>query len=330
MKFAVIGSGYIAQNHIAAIQQAPDSTLAAIVARNGEKGAQLAAQAGCAYYPTLEEAVTGAGVTAVSICVPTYLHEEFVIEAARLKCHVLCEKPVTFTVESFDRMARACKDAGVRFMVAQVARYWPEFAVIKRYLDGKKLGKVHMIYEKRICQHPTWSTWHRDPDKSGGALYDMNIHDIDFLVSCLGRPAKLYATGWKSESGCWNHVATNLTWPDGTQAVVETSFEMTGAWPFSIEFRGVGDLGTLSYELTAGVNINDGERGSNLMWYPAGGEPEPLEAEQSDMFREEVAEFVSGVREGRPFAVTDDQVRTVLKIVLATKKSLEEGCVVKL
>ena len=168
-----------------------------------------------------------------------------------------------------DRMANACKENNVRFMVGQVARWWPEFTVIKDYLDKDKLGKIHMIYEKRLAQHPNWATWHRDPSKSGGGLYDLNIHDIDFLYSLFGLPEKVYAIGWKSPSGCWNHITSSLTWADGTNATCETSLEMTGNYPFSIEFRGTGDKGTLEYTLAAGFNIKDGEAGSKFMLYPA-------------------------------------------------------------
>ena len=188
-----------------------------------------------------------------------------------------------------------------------------------------------MIYEKRICQHPTWTTWHRDPKKSGGGLYDLNIHDIDYLYSIFGKPCSVYATGWKSPSGCWNHVCTSLTWPGGVKAVVETSLEMTGNWPFSIEFRATGDKGTLHYALTAGLNINDGERGSNLNWYPAGeAEVKPIVVEQTDMFEGELREFFDAVKEGREASVTPEQVRGVPEIIAATIRSLEENVVVKL
>lgn len=330
LKFAIIGSGYIAQNHVGAIKQIPDCELVAVISNDEPAGKATAERAGCRYYETLDEALDREQIDIVNVCVPTFLHERFVVEAANAKCHVLCEKPVTFTLDSFNRMVDACEKNGVRFMVGQVGRFWPEFAEIRRLLSKDKLGPIHMVYEKRLCQHPTWTTWHKDPSKSGGGLYDLNIHDIDFLVSCFGRPARLYANGWCSDTGCWNHICTSLTWPSGLQAMCETSTEMTGAWPFSIEFRGVGDAGTLCYELTAGVNINDGERGSNLRWYPVGGEPQPIEAQQTDMFVAEISEFFSAIKEDRPAYVTPEQSRQVLEVILATKRSLESGEVVDL
>ena len=330
-KVAIVGMGYIAQNHIAAMKTMSDVQIAAVISRSPEKGAKAAAEANCKLYFTLDDALANEQLNVVDICLPTYLHEEYAIKAANAKCHVLCEKPVTFELESLDRMIAACEKNGVRLMVAQVARWWPEFIAVKEYVDQGKLGDIHMVYEKRCCQHPTWSTWHRDPAKSGGGLYDLNVHDIDYLYSLFGKPNRVYAIGWKSASGCWNHVCTSLEWEGGPKAICETSLEMTGNWPFAIELRATGDKGTIAYALTAGVNINDGTRGSNLNWYPAGEENTyPLNVEQTDMFAGEIGEFFAAIRENRPAAVTPQDSRNVLEIVVAIRKSLEEGCVVEL
>ena len=291
----------------------------------------MAEEAGCAAYATLKEAVEAQKPDIVDICTPTFTHEALTVEAAGLGCHVLCEKPVTFTMESLDKMLNACKKANVRFMVAQVARWWPEFMDIKKAIDEGKLGDIHMIYEKRLAQHPTWATWHRDPQKSGGGLYDMSIHDYDFLYSVFGMPDSVYASGWKSPTGCWNHVCANFTWASGAKAICETSLEMTGNFPFSIEFRGTGDKGTIIYEMTAGFNINDGEASGSFIWCPAGEEKVyPLTSEQIDMFAGEIGEFLAAIEENRPALVTPENTRDVLKIVLAIKRSLETGAAVDL
>lgn len=330
---AIVGAGYIGQNHIAAYKARSDAKVVAIICRSAEHGAQVVKQVGdgCRHYTSLDAALAENQIDIVDVCTPTNMHEPYVIQAAEAKCHVLCEKPVTFTLESFDRMYNACKKNGVYFMVAQVARWWPEFITIKNYMDEGKLGDVHMIYEKRICQHPNWSTWHRNPDVSGGGLYDLGVHDIDYLYTLFGTPTHVYANGWKSPTGCWNHVVSNFTWAGGQKAVLENSLEMTGNYPFSIQFRGTGDKGTIEYSLTAGVNINDGEMGSNLIWYPADSEDVvPVSVEQTDMFLGEIGEFLDAVGAGTTVPVTPEASRDVLKIVLAIKESLETGKVIAL
>lgn len=333
LNIAIVGAGYIGQNHIGAYKQLDDVAVVAIICRNADNGKKVCAQIGenCKHYTTLDAALAATHIDVVDICTPTNVHEEYVIAAANAKCHVLCEKPVTFELDSFDRMYEACRSNGVHFMVAQVARWWPEFMAIKDSLDQQKLGNLHMIYEKRLCQHPTWSTWHRNPAISGGGLYDLNVHDIDYLYSLFGMPASVYAIGWKSESGCWNHIVTALSWASGERAVCETSLEMTGNYPFSIELRVTGDQGTMEYAMTAGKNINDGEMGCNLVLYPAGTEEViPVEVEQNDGFLCEIKAFLDAVRENKEVPITPEASREVLRIVLAVKESLENGCVVAL
>lgn len=328
---ALIGSGYIAKQHAPVYARLPQTKLVAVINPNPHTAEPWAKELGCAWYPSLEEARKDLQIDMVDICTPTYLHEQHVLEAAAAGCHVLCEKPITFTLESFDRMVDACRQHGVQFMVAQVARWWPEFIDIGRRLKDGSMGKLRFIYEKRLCQLPTWATWHPDPKKSGGGLYDLNIHDIDFLVSQLGRPESVYATGWQSPAGAWMHVATTLRWPDGVKAVVETCIEMPGSWPFSIEFRGTGEGGTLHYNLQAGVNIADGQQHSNYTWYPAGSQDvQQLTVPASDMFEDEIREFIQSLEENRSPSVTLEQSRLVLEIILATKRSLEEGSVQRL
>lgn len=323
---AVVGSGFIGKAHAQVIKALPQARLAAIINPNPKTASPLAEELGCAWYPSLKEAMKEQSIDIVDVCSPTFLHEQHVLEAADAGCHVLCEKPVTFTLESFDRMAKACRDRGLTFMVAQVARWWPEFIDIGRRLSDGSLGRKRFIYEKRLCRLPGWSTWHPDPKKSGGGLYDLNIHDIDFLLSVLGRPESVYAAGWQNAQGAWMHVATSLMWKDGLKAVVETCIDMPGPWPFSIEFRATGDGGTLHYNLMAGVNIKDGEQNSAYTWYPAGSEePQPLSVEQSDMFASEITEFLSAIDEKREPAVTLAQSRAVLEVILATRRSLESG-----
>lgn len=331
LRAAIVGSGFMGKSHAQAYAALKGVELAAIINPNPKNAAPLAQELGCGYFPTLQDALNKGPIDIVSVCTPTHLHEQNVIEAAQAKCHVLCEKPVTFALESFDRMVKACEDNGVKFMVGQVARWWPEFIDIASRLKNEDLGRIHMIYEKRLCQLPTWTVWHRDPLKSGGGLYDLNIHDIDFLVSVYGRPESVFATGHKAEEGAWMYVVTNLRWPGGVKATVETCLEMPGPWPFSIEFRGAGDKGTLHYNLQAGVNIKDGEQNSNYTWYPAGAqEPEALDVPQTDMFAAQLSEFVNAVKNDSQPPVTLAESRLVLEVILATLRSLEEGGIVTL
>lgn len=323
---AMVGGGYIGDCHISACRALDPSfaVLSAVIDANPVSGRRAAEKAGCPWFETLEAALDAVPVDVVDICVPTFLHELFTLKAAARGKHVLCEKPVTLSLESFDRMAEACEKAGVKFMTGQIVRFTPEFSEFARRIGSGQLGKLHMLSEKRLCQHPAWTTWHRDPNKSGGGLFDLNTHDIDFIYSLFGLPESVAAVGWKNDTGCWNHVTTLLRWKD-KQAVCETSLEMTGDYPFTVGVRAVGDGGTLEYRATAGVNIKDGETLGSFRHYPVNGEPREITPEQYDPFRREIEEFLLAVRNDTPVPIPPAQTREVLRILLATQKALETG-----
>lgn len=331
LQVAMIGGGYIGDCHIAAYK-AMDPALArlsAIIDANPTAGQAAAEKAGCQYFATLEEAFAAYAIDVVDICVPTFLHERFVLQAAQAGKHVLCEKPVTLSLESFDRMHQACIDNNVKFMTGQVVRFMPEYVEFATRMRAGQLGDLHLLTEKRLCQHPAWTSWHRDPEKSGGGLFDLNTHDIDYIYSLFGLPESVSAVGWKTDTGCWNQVATLLRWKD-KQAVCETSLEMTGDFPFTVEVRASGDAGTLHYQATAGVNIKDAETLGNFIHYPTGGEPQKVEVSQYDAFHREIESFLLAVKNDTDVPIPPEQTRDVVRILLATKEALETGSAVRL
>lgn len=321
---AVIGGGYIGDCHLSAYGSM-DPALAkvtAVVDANPVAGQKMAEKAGCQWYPSLEEAVGEQPVDVVDICVPTFLHELFAVKAAGLGKHVLCEKPVTLSLASFDRMTAACQEHGVRFMTAQVVRFMPVYVEAARRI--RELGQIHMLSEKRLCQHPLWTSWHRDPAKSGGGLFDLNTHDIDYIYSLFGLPESVTSVGWKSETGCWNHVTQLLRWKD-RQAVCETSMEMTGDFPFTTELCAVGDQGTVSYHSSAGVNIKEAKAIESFICYPKGGAPEAPEVPEYDAFRMMIEAFLRAIENRGPMPIPPEQTRDVVRILEASQKSLETG-----
>lgn len=324
LHIVMIGGGYIGDCHIAAYNAMPPefAKLTAIIDSNPDAGQKAARKAGCRWFPSLEEAVADVPVDVVDICVPTFLHEAFALKAAQMGKHVLCEKPVTLSLESFDRMYNACRNAGVKFMTGQVVRFIPEFVQFRKEIQSGSLGRLHMFSEKRLSQHPAWTTWHRSPEKSGGGLFDLNTHDIDYIYSLFGFPQWVSAIGWKSDTGCWNHVVTTLHWAE-LQAVCETSLEMTGDYPFTVGVRAVGDRGTLEYRSCAGSNIKEAEAVSGFFRYPVGASPEPVEVAQQDWFYAELYAFLRAIAEDTEVPIPPEQTRDVLRILLATKEALE-------
>ena len=70
-------------------------------------------------------------VDLVDLCLPTDLHKSATLTALAAGKHVLVEKPIALSVADADEMIAAAQKAGKLLMVAQVLRYFPEFAYVK-------------------------------------------------------------------------------------------------------------------------------------------------------------------------------------------------------
>ena len=332
LNVGIIGSGFIGCTHATGINNSEKLNLVAISDVNEEAGKKAAEEHKCKYYKDAEEMLKNEKIDIVDVCLPTFLHEQYVLLAAKYKKNVLCEKPVTLTLESFDRMVKATQEAGVKFMVAQVIRFWPEYVSIKEHYDAGEFGKIKMVYAARLAQHPTWTTWHKDPEKSGGGLYDLHLHDIDFVRYIFGKPKSIYAVGFKSDTGCWDHVVTSIKFKNGVNAVVEGAFQMTENYPFTMNFRIVGENKSVEYLLTAGLNLEDVASAKRQeVMFETGKQPEFIKVNQDeDAYRTEIEYFADCIEQNKDIKeVPLSQSREVIEMILAAKKSLETGKVVE-
>ena len=137
IKSAVVGLGFIGKTHIEGHVSSGSVELKALVDSNEALGKEVAEKYGVKHYRTIDELFAGQNIDMIDICLPTYLHEACILQAVSAGKHVLCEKPVTLTMESFQRIKEAVNLAGVKFMLAQVLRFWPEYERITELRDKR-------------------------------------------------------------------------------------------------------------------------------------------------------------------------------------------------
>ncbi len=333
LKIAVIGTGFIGNTHAEACERSKYLELIGIVDKNQDAGRKAADRFGCKYYDDMMKMMEEEEVDIVDICLPTFLHEEYVLAALEKGKHVICEKPVSLTLESVEKMIHTAQRVNRKFMVAQVVRFWPEYAKIKEMYDKGRFGKIRMVYGNRIAQHPNWTSWHCDPKKSGGCLFDLHLHDIDFAFSMFGEVKDVYAVGWKTEQGCWDHIVSILNFKNGVKAVIEGSYAMPAGYPFTTNFRVVGEECGIEYLMKAGINLEDLDSSSRtLIEFDSKKEPKCVETETGkNPYQEELEYFAKCVEEDCEIQkIKPEDSRQVIRLMLAIQESLEKGFSVEL
>ncbi len=326
-RIAIIGPGSICRTYMEALKTSEKVNVTAISGRDTEKGRAMAAEYGLPYYVDQEEMYRTEQLDAVLICTPTFTHEEMVRRAIAHKVHVMCEKPFVLDVEIAEQLFTEAKAAGVQMMVMHVVRFWPEYVKIKEMIQTGELGDIKNVYFNRLSSHPTWATWHRDPEKSGGGLYDLHIHDVDYLYHVFGKVDSVYAVGKQEETGCFNNVSTVMKFACGVSAVVEGFMDTTGDFGFTTNVRLNGSEAAVEM-LNKTIYLDDGTRSktNKLVLYPKDGSAQITDVEKYNPYARETEYFVDCVQSGvETKMVPEEDVMQVLRILEAIKVSLKTG-----
>lgn len=327
VKIAVVGAGFMGQTHARCYKNMHNAELLGICDMDEIKAQPICGGLSCNYYKDFDRLLEKKDIDVIDICLPSFLHEEYVIKAAKSGKHIFCEKPAALSKQAVLNMIQAAKENKINLAIGQVVRFWPEYVFAKKQYDEKKFGQVKHVYASRCSTHPQWGTWFKSKKTSGGGLYDLHSHDIDFLCYLFGPAKKVYAIGTQNEDGAWNHITTSITFQNGINTAVEGIWEMPKNYPFSTTLRIVGDKGAFEYRMHAGANlenINAAERIS--YWYNDADKPEKPDIIPYDAYVKELEYFVSCIEKKQPIdQVSLQSIEDLFSVLEAVEQSLEMG-----
>ncbi len=190
LKVCLVGVGAISGAHIPAWLAMEDVKLVGIC---DVRPQQLEKYPDIPHYEDVKQMLDEARPDILDICLPTDLHAPVAMETMGRGIHVVSEKPISLHKEDVARLYGMAKAQDVRFMIAQVLRFWPEYEYIKELYDTGRYGKLLSGTMTRISHRPRWSfeNWMADENRSGLVPFDLHIHDLDFLVYAFGKPASM-------------------------------------------------------------------------------------------------------------------------------------------
>ncbi|MCS7252656.1 MAG: Gfo/Idh/MocA family oxidoreductase [Armatimonadota bacterium] len=269
-------------------------------------------------YSDLDDLFADPDLDMIDICLPSHMHAEAAIKALRAGKHVFVEKPIALTVEDADRMVKVAKEQKRYLMVGQVLRFFPEFAIIKRMQDEGNYGKIRGAFFKRVITRPTWSDWFSDPQKSGGAVVDLHIHDSDFIQYLFGMPKAVFSRGLIGEKGDVEYIFTQYIFDD-TDLCVSAESGMIAASGLAFEH------GYAVYFERATVRF-DSLWGNPPLLFTHDGKKKQVRVPQRDAFVDELTYAVNCIRKGvEPTVISGEAARNSLLICLKEKQSVLTG-----
>jgi predicted dehydrogenase len=331
-RIAVLGAGFMGGTHARAYQTIPDVEIAAIYAHTPNRAQELANELGTTFTADLDSILADHSIDAVDICLPTPAHRATVEAALAAGKHVLLEKPLAMTEADGEALVQAWESTSQVFMVAHVLRFWPEYVELKRVIDTGKLGRPVAANAVRRQPFPAWSKLFKQADQTGGAIFDMLIHDYDAMNWVLGAPTTVTATGVSNPRSGGIDQAQVLIGYEGGSGVVDGGMIQPESYPFTSRFEVLCENGAIEYHFQAGGrSFEVGEPTNRLTVYRNEGDAEQLTVEQTDPYVNEVSYFVECIRTGaRAERATPAHAQLALRVGRAAKLAAESRSQVSL
>jgi len=331
LDICVVGYGLMGSIHAACWNMIEEVKIRAFTGRNVKKAEEVASSYGGRAYSTLEEALKNENIDIVDICTPTYTHKDFTVLAAERGKHILCEKPISLTLEHADEMTVAARRAGVKFMVAHCLRFFSEYAKTKELVDSGSIGDPIISRALRAGPLPTWGPWFSDQAKSGGVAIDLAIHDIDFLRWCFeDEVTRVYASVSRlvhKDVGIDDHALILIRFKKGGIAHVEANWAVPQQYPFTTTLEIAGTKGIIFLDNHSTIPVKVIKDDSTHVVAPdtlpsVPGMPLPFPI---DPYYREILHFVECIKVDKEPMTGGGEARKALEVALAAKKSTREG-----
>jgi predicted dehydrogenase len=188
LRAVVIGAGWAGEGHSKALRLA-GVEVAALCGRTPEPAKAMAQKLGIDDVRfDWREALTALRPDLVSIATPAAAHREIALTAARLGCHILCEKPLALNVAQAGEMLQAVEQAGVKHSYGTTSRYAPAAVYAQRLLASGLIGQIQEI---ESIHHFNTSpllpySWFFQLNQGGGALFNDFTHFLGQVLFVTG------------------------------------------------------------------------------------------------------------------------------------------------
>jgi predicted dehydrogenase len=191
LKVGIIGYGWAATAHIAAINSTRNAEVTAIYSSRPLDNAEVSKKWGgnIAAYNDLDAMLSSRDIDAVSITSYPYQHAAQAIKAAKSGKHLIIEKPLALSWRDCLAVEKAVAAAKVKTCVCFECRYSSQFLATKAVIDAGLLGKLHygeVDYYHGIGPGYGQFRWNVKKNAGGSALISAGCHALDALLLCMG------------------------------------------------------------------------------------------------------------------------------------------------
>ncbi len=206
VKIGIIGTGWIAANHIAEYLKMPDVEVVALADLVPGKAEAFGKKYGCEArcYLSGHEMLEAEELDGVSICTYNTQHAPCTIDALEHGVNVMLEKPFTVTLDEAIEIMRAEKKSGKILTIGFQPRLSENMQMIKKIVDSGELGKVYYIQtgggrQGRDIPVPFGTSFIAKETGGVGSVGDIGCYSLDMVLNAVGYPKPLTVSGYTSD-----------------------------------------------------------------------------------------------------------------------------------
>ena len=206
LRVGIVGTGWIAEAHIAKYKEMEDVEIVAgcdLIPGKAEKFFKTWGVEGVHCYENDLEMYAKENLDAVSVCTYNATHAECAINALNNGVNVLLEKPMCVTTEEAVEIMRAEKKSGKILSIGFQPRFDNDMKLVKEVVQSGVLGKIYYIQtgggRRQGIPFPFGTTFIQPETGVIGAMGDIGCYSLDMVLNAVGYPKPLTVTGYTSD-----------------------------------------------------------------------------------------------------------------------------------
>jgi len=259
LRFAIVGCGRIAGNHLGAIAKIDGAAIAAVCDLDRSRAIAYSESFAVPWYTNYHEMLATEHVDVVAILTPSGMHPRHALDVLEQhRKHVVIEKPMALRLGDLDRLRAAATTAGCRIFPVYQNRFNVAVQKVHSDLQIGALGRlsvgtvrVRWCRPQRYYDQSLWrATWALD----GGCLTNQGIHYVDLLLHLMGDVESVFAfkTTALARIEVEDTLVASLRFTSGALGQIEVT---TSARPHDFEAE-VSVLGENGSAVIAGLSAN--------------------------------------------------------------------------
>lgn len=226
IQWGIIGLGNIARRFADALALSDVGHLYAGASHNDKKRKYFQEKYNIKTYDDYEDLLNDQNIDAIYIALPHGCHYQWAKAALNKNKAVLCEKPVTLSLEQLDELIELSRQKQTFFMEAMKTRFIPLVLEIKKQLSSGIIGDIVRI-ENRFCYDVSGANEVRYlfDQEQGGILNDVGSYNIASLLDYIHAPVQSITSKVQYLQGVDCHDCITITFQSGQIGYLEMAMD---------------------------------------------------------------------------------------------------------